>query len=62
MKTQAQVRLAFWDAHPEFANDYRASKRQNQYRADIRRAFVDYVDSLNKSGEISDSLAARVTL
>lgn len=37
-------------------------KRQNGYSADVRTAFVDYVDHLQKSGVITEKLAGRVTL
>lgn len=37
-------------------------KFQNEYNATIRTMFVDYVDSLQRSGEISDRLAKNVTL
>ena len=40
----------------------RKHKRQNDYPTDTRCAFVDYVDALQKSGEISEALAARATL
>ena len=62
MKTQTQVRQAFWEAHPEFKSDYRVSKRQNEYKCDIRCAFVDYVDYLQRDSIISEKLAYRVTL
>jgi len=62
MKTITEVRKAFWEAHPEFEEDYRVKKRQNDYKTDIRVSFVDYVDHLNKAGEISEKLARRVTL
>lgn len=62
MKTQKEVRAAFWESFPEFKPEFRVSKRQNDYRTDIRCAFVDYVDYLNKDGQISDSLTNRVTL
>ena len=62
MKTITQVRLAFWDSFPEFKESYRITYRQNRYNATIRTAFVDYVDSLQKSGVITEKLAYRVTL
>lgn len=62
MKTQTEVRQAFWADHQNFKNEYRVKKRQNQYSADIRTAFVDYVDSLRRSGLISEKLANKVTL
>jgi hypothetical protein len=62
MKTQAQVRASFWESFPEFADQYRKTYRQSQYNATIRTAFVDYVDSLAKDGEITEKLASGVTL
>lgn len=62
MTTIKQVRESFWALFPEFAQEYRKTYRQNQYKTDIRVAFCDYVDYLQKSGEISESLAYRVTL
>lgn len=62
MKTQKQVRSAFWNEHQEFKSEYRANKRQNDYSCDCRCAFVDFVDHLAKNGDISWKLADRVTL
>jgi hypothetical protein len=62
MKTQKQVRESFWEAFPQYASERRTRKRQNDYRADIRMAFVDYVDMLSRDGTISEKLALRVTL
>lgn len=61
--TQAQVRDAFWKAtYPRFQADRRSRKRQNGYSATVRSAFVEFVEALQKSGEISEKLADRVTL
>ena len=64
--TQAQVRAAFWEAHPRFDEQAREagirSKRQNEHCATVRCSFVDYVDMLSKNGSISAELADRVTL
>jgi hypothetical protein len=66
MTTQKQIRAAFWAAHPDLDAQARArrtrSKPQNRHNATTRTAFVDFVDSLNRSGEISEALAQRVTL
>lgn len=62
IKTQKQVRQLFWDSFPEFKDEYRVKKKQNDYRTDIRVAFVFFVDALRRDGEISESLANRVTL
>ena len=64
LTTQSQIRGAFWrDLDVMGAPDTRKSgKRQNDYPADVRVAWVDYVDLLARSGEISQALAARVTL
>jgi hypothetical protein len=63
---QKQIRAAFWVAHPELDATARArrtrSKPQNHHNATTRCAFVDFVDTLNRSGQISDALAQRVTL
>lgn len=66
MTSQKQVRDAFWQAHPDF--DFQArqagirSKRQNEHCATVRCAFVDFVGMLARNGQISEALAARVTL
>jgi hypothetical protein len=64
--TQSQIRAAFWRDHPVAYMVARArgtlSKRQNRQTTTTRCAFVDYVDMLQKSGAISEALAARVTL
>ena len=66
IKTQAQVRENFWgflrEANPGLAVKYRRTKRQNDYPTDIRVNFVDFVESLRRNGNISESLATRVTL
>ncbi len=62
MKTITAIRNAFWDVHTEFKSDFRKTYRQDQYKTDIRCAFVDYVDCLRKNGDISEKLANRVTL
>lgn len=62
MKTVSQVRTTFWEAHPQFKNQYRKTYKQNQYHCDIRCAFVDFVDYLQKDGIITENLANRVTL
>ena len=66
MTTQKQIRAAFWQSFPHLEEQARAagilSKRQNHHCATVRCAFVDFVDSLARSGQISDALASRVTL
>ena len=66
MTTQAQIRAAFWEAHPDCYLSARArgtvTKGQNAQLADTRMAFVDYVDSLQRDGVISEALAGRVIL
>lgn len=66
LTTQKQVRRAFWDTYPHFAEQAREagilSKRQNHHCATVRCSFVDFVDSLARQGQINESLADRVTL
>lgn len=63
MTTQEEVRDSFWSGmSPLYRNEYRPSKRQNDYSADIRMMWVGYIDDLARNGIISENLAARVTL
>lgn len=62
MNTQTEIRDSFWETFPQFAPERRTRKRQDDYRADIRMSFIDYVDSLRRDGQISEALASRVTL
>lgn len=63
MTTQKEVRESFWEnVEPEMQAQYKVTKRQNDYCADIRMSFVDYIDHLQRDGSISEKLAARVTL
>lgn len=67
--TQKQIRAAFFEAFPHLPRRrYRYSWRRNDKTAelvfpiDTRCAFVDFVDALHRTGQISDALAARATL
>jgi len=63
MKTVSEIRRSFWNIFPDFKKvHYKKTKRQNQYNATIRIAFVTYVDCLAKDGIISESLAQKATL
>lgn len=61
---QRQLRREFWETFPKLnrrkITDY--SGKGKMYPTDIRCAFVDWVDSLSKNGDISPELADRVTL
>jgi hypothetical protein len=65
---QKQIRAAFWAAHPDADRTRRwrdwtyQDKTVRGYCTDTRCAFVDFIDSLARSGEISEALAARATL
>lgn len=69
--TQRQVRKAFWDAWrdgqfhgmhvtPKRITDY--SGNGKMHNTDTRCAFCDFVDGLNRNGELAEGLADRVTL
>lgn len=64
LTTQAAVRAAFWnDLDAMGAPSKRKGRQsQNDYPADLRMAFVDYVDVLRRGEMITEALAARVTL
>jgi hypothetical protein len=62
--TQKQLRAAFWEQFPQLSRkritDY--SGRGKMYCTNTRCAWVDWLDCLSKSGEISQELAERATL
>jgi hypothetical protein len=66
MTTQKQIRASFWESHPELETHARKwgikTARQNRHNATTRTAFVDFVDSLARGGEITEELAQRATL
>lgn len=66
MTTQKQIRNAFWKSFPLLeANALKwgiKSCPQNRHNAETRSAFVDFVDALQKSGQVSQPLANRATL
>lgn len=62
LSDETDVQNAFWNEHPEYQRERDDDKTQNDYRADIRIAFCDWVDSAQKEGRLSDDLAGEVTL
>lgn len=56
------LRECFWEAHPELAHLRRSRKRQNDYPADVRMAWVNYVDQMRRDGAITDRLAKSAIL
>ena len=64
MTNQQQIRAAFWAAFPNLPRQKYKWKTQKEsfYLTDTRCAFVDYVDQLQRAGEITEALANRVTL
>ena len=64
--TQTDLRRNFWDMlrelHPELAAQRRTRRRQNEYPADIRTAWVDFTNAEHRAGNISDALAGRAVL
>lgn len=60
--TIKEIRKAFWDAHPEIKNEYRKTYRQNDYKPGVRTMFVNFVDMLERNGEITTELASKATL
>jgi hypothetical protein len=64
-KAGNQLRAAFWCMLAETAPELHAQRRaggQNRQCADIRAAWVDYVDQMAREGAISERLAQQVTL
>ena len=61
---QKQIRAAFWEQHPEAdrrkITDHAGTGKM--HTTDTRCAFVDFVDHLSRSNQISEALANRTTL
>ena len=57
--TQQQLRAAFWQ-HSDCKRV--PGRNQNDYPAYVRTAWCDWIDSLQRSGQISEALAQRATL
>lgn len=64
MTTQRQIRRAFWQQHTHLQRRrfWDAAGTGLTYSADTRMAFVDFIDHLARSGEISEALAQRATI
>ena len=58
--TQRALRAAFWREHPDLKRA--PGKSQNDYPADTRMAWCDYVGHLARLGTIPATLAQRATL
>lgn len=58
--TQKALRAAFWEANPQLKR--LPGKTQNDYPADTRIAWCDFVEAMRRNGEISEALANRATL
>lgn len=58
--TQQELRTAFWQSHPRLV--YRPGKTQNDYPADTRMDWCDYIDHMHRDGQIDTSLASRAVL
>lgn len=56
--SQRQIRSEFWRSYPNLS----CRRIGTDYPTDTRVAFVAFVDSLERNGEISAKLAQRATL
>jgi hypothetical protein len=57
--TQRQLRREFWEMNPKLS---RRKLPDKSYRSDTRVRFVEFIDWLQKDGDISQELAGRATL
>ena len=66
MKTQKQVRAAFWqflkESNPELFKFAKVSKSQDDQFTDIRVSFTGWLDSMYKSGQITEKQVNKYTL
>ena len=58
--TEKAINDAFWKNNPQY--NRMPGRTQNDYKCDIRCAYVEWLDMRQKDGEISEKLADRVTL
>ena len=65
-KNQKQVRSTFWqflkESRPDLFKFAKVSKRQNEQITDIRCCFVQWLDHLFKSGQITENQVNDYTL
>lgn len=54
------LRDAFWSAHPNLTR--KGNQKQNDYPADTRMAWCDYVEHMRRDGQINEALARGATL
>ena len=60
---QKDLRRAFWQAHPQYSPRKMSRAYRGYYHTtDTRVAWVDWIDSLSRDGQISEALASRATL
>ena len=73
IKTLSELRAQFWEQHPQYKRKTRcltsrngkpfyAYVSQNDYPADVRTAWVFFIDNMQRNGEISEALAWKATL
>ena len=61
--TEAQIRREFWETHYADGMPHRfRGLRQNELPAEVRTAFLIFVDELARAGRITKKLASGVTL
>jgi hypothetical protein len=64
--TQKQLRDEFWETFPELEcrvnHNTGNPLRQNKQPVDTRMSFVDWIDQLQRNGDIPEKLAERATL
>jgi hypothetical protein len=59
--SQKLLREFFWDImYPRYTP--KKGYNQNDYCADVRMSWVDFIDTMHKDNRISDSLADKATL
>ena len=62
---QRDLHWQFWQEHPYLTHLHKRTVKMGDhkdYPADVRMAFVTWLDDLSKTGEVSQELAYRATL
>jgi hypothetical protein len=64
--THNEIRQQFWaqmeELEPWAFDEYKKSKKHNDYSTTVRVIFCDYIDYLFKDGQITSAQKNRITL
>lgn len=57
-----QIRLGFFEGHPQYKNEYAEGKKHERYSWDCRCAFGHFAEALYRYGDIDERTFLKITL